>query len=99
MRPSSTICTRPAPSKAHRQEGDMSVSQAKRLLPILLGAVLLTRCSCDFFGTTGALLVSENDETKLGLQFDANLRTADSAKLQYPLYVPKTKDDTAFQNY
>src|SRR5436305_881668 len=80
-------------------EGGMKASHAKRVMPWLLGAVLLTRCSCDFFGTTGALLISENDEMKLGADFDTHLRTNDSAKKEYPIFVPKTAEDIAFQNY
>jgi beta-barrel assembly-enhancing protease len=71
----------------------------KRLLPMLIAAVLLTRCSCDFFGTTGALFVSEADEMKLGLEFDTQLRNSESNKAEYPIYMPKTKADTGFKNY
>ena len=39
----------------------------RHLLVPVAAAVLLTRCSCDFFGTTGALLISENDEMRLVL--------------------------------
>lgn len=62
----------------------------------LLSSLVLTKCSCDFFGTTGALLISEQDEMQLGAEFDKQLR--DSVK-SYPIYVPKTKADTAFQAY
>jgi beta-barrel assembly-enhancing protease len=77
----------------------MKIPKASRLLPIVICAVVLMRCSCDFFGTTGALLVSEQDEVKLGTQFDTHLRTNDTAKAEYPLYVPKTADEIAFQEY
>ncbi len=60
-------------------------------------AVLLTRCDCDFFGTAGALFVSEQDEVTLGTEFDKQLR--DSAKSEYPIYVANTPEKIAFQNY
>ncbi|MDB5051147.1 MAG: peptidase family [Fibrobacteres bacterium] len=74
----------------------MKASHAKRYLPLALCAVLLTRCSCDFFGTTGALLISENDESKLGLEFDKQLHDSTAT---YPVYVANTPDRIAFDNY
>ena len=74
----------------------MKVSRAKRLLPLALCAVLLTRCSCDFFGTTGALLISEEDESKLGLEFNQQLRDSAAA---YPIYKAVTPDQIAFEAY
>ncbi len=76
----------------------MKASNAKRLLPLALCAVLLTRCSCDFFGTTGALFISENDESKLGAEFDTQLRTKDTANA-YPVYVANTPDKVVFRDY
>ncbi|HKP95970.1 MAG TPA: M48 family metalloprotease [Fibrobacteria bacterium] len=66
------------------------VPKAKLFLPLALCAVLLTRCSCDFFGTTGALLISEEDEKQLGLEFDTQLRDSTAA---YPVYNPGTDPD------
>ena len=73
----------------------------KTLGPVLLAAVLLSRCSCDFFGTTGALFVSEDDEMRLGSQFDSTLNNVDSikAKGEYPVYAPKSADSIALQTY
>lgn len=71
----------------------------RRLLPVLAAAVLLTRCSCDLFGVAGALFISEEDESQLGREFNSQLTSSDSAKKEYPIYVPKTHDDTVFQNY
>ena len=68
-------------------------------MPVLLASVMLTRCSCDFFGTTGALLISEADEIKLGAEFDSQLRNIDSNKIQYPIYQANTPEKLAFQNY
>jgi predicted Zn-dependent protease len=68
----------------------MKVSHAKRYLPMALCAVLLTHCSCDFFGTTGALLISEDDESKLGLEFNKQLHDSTAT---YPIYNPGTDPD------
>jgi len=55
---------------------------------------------CDFIDTTGSLFISEQDEVKLGTEFDNHLRTNDSAKLQFPIFVPRPgTGDTAFQQY
>jgi len=59
----------------------------------------LTRCSCDIFGTAGALLISEQDEAQLGSEFNTHLRTNDTAKAEYPIFIPKTADDLIMQNY
>lgn len=74
----------------------MKASHAKRYLPLALCAVLLTRCSCDFFGTTGALLISEDDETKLGAEFNKQLLDSTAT---YPVYAVNTPDRVAFNNY
>jgi predicted Zn-dependent protease len=65
-------------------------------MPVALCAVLLTRCSCDFFGTAGGLFVSENDEKKLGLEFDNQLRDSTAT---YPVYNADTPDKAAFRDY
>ncbi len=77
----------------------MKTWKIKNLMPVLIAAVLLTRCSCDFFGTTGALLISEADEMKLGAEFDLQLRTVDSIKVHYPIYQANTAEKIVFQNY
>lgn len=78
----------------------MKVSKAKRyLLPLVICSVMLTRCGCDFFGTTGALLISQRDEAELGKEFDTQLRTKDTAG-EYPIYNPGTDPDKlAFEKY
>jgi predicted Zn-dependent protease len=65
---------------------------AFRLWIPLVTAVLLTRCSCDFFGATGALFISEDDEMRLGRQFDSTLANTDSGKVQFPINAPKSAD-------
>src|SRR5690606_32141650 len=76
----------------------MTWLKVKNFLPIIMGSLLLTHCSCDFFGTAGALLISEDDEVELGREFDLQLRTKDTAGA-YPIYVPRNAEETAFQNY
>ncbi len=77
----------------------MQKFKIKQLFPVLAAAVLLTRCTCDFFGTTGALLVSENDEMRLGASFDSTLHASDTAKKEYPIYVATTPQQVAFVKY
>lgn len=70
------------------------------LMPLLAMGVLLTRCSCDFFGTTGALFVPESKEMALGASFDSTMRANDTAKLEYPIF--ETRGDAKriqFQAY
>lgn len=78
----------------------MNVSNAKRfLLPLALVSVLLTRCSCDFFGTAGSILISQKDEEELGLEFDTQLRTKDTAG-EYPIYnAGNDPEKQAFEKY
>lgn len=66
----------------------------KSLLLPLAAAVLLTRCSCDFFGATGALFISENDEMRLGASFDSTLVYTDSGKAQFPIFNPGNNADS-----
>lgn len=72
---------------------------AYRFLIPLAAAVMLTRCSCDFFGATGALLISEDDEMRLGKSFDSTLANTDSGKIQFPIYAPKSADSQKVVTY
>ena len=76
---------------------EMRVSSLRGVTPLLLAGVLLTRCSCDFFGTTGKLLISEDDEARLGAEFDRHLR--DSAQAEFPLFKADTPQKLAFETY
>jgi predicted Zn-dependent protease len=76
----------------------MRISAYRFWIP-LAAAVLLTRCSCDFFGATGALLISEDDEMRLGRQFDSTLANTDSGKIEYPIYAPKSADSEKVATY
>jgi predicted Zn-dependent protease len=65
----------------------------------LAAAALVLLCSCDFFGATGALFISENDEMRLGRQFDSTLANTDSGRAEYPIYAPKSADSQAVAAY
>ncbi|MCD6025362.1 MAG: peptidase family [Fibrobacteria bacterium] len=65
------------------------------LLPLAAASVfLLTQCA-----GLGAFLVSENDEARLGAEFDRQLRTDPAAQKEYPVYVANTPERKAFQDY
>lgn len=72
--------------------------KAIRLLLIPSFSLLLFT-QCAFFGYAGPLLVSESDESRLGAEFDAQLRTDPAAKKEYPLFVANTPERKAFQDY
>lgn len=70
------------------------------LMPLLASAVLLTRCSCDFFGTTGGLLIPEPKEVELGRSFDSTLVHGADGKKEFPLFDAKGDPArVAFENY
>ena len=78
----------------------MKIPKAKRLLPIAFCALLLTHCSCDFFGATGSLFIPEAKEKELGNSFDSTMRANDTAKAEFPVF--DTRGDAqriAFQDY
>lgn len=77
----------------------MKFPPIRRLLPVLAASVLLTRCSCDLFGAAGALFISEQDERQLGTEFNLQLRTSDSAKVEYPIFTPVTAADSDLVSY
>jgi len=73
--------------------------QAHRFLIPLAGILLLTLCACDPVGATGALFISENDESRLGFQFDSTLSQTDSGKLEFPIFAPKSADSIKARDY
>ncbi len=64
--------------------------------PFLAAGLFLIQC--DFIGTAGSLFVSEQDESKLGAEFNNQLLTNDTAKLQYPIFVANTTAKIAFRD-
>jgi predicted Zn-dependent protease len=72
-------------------------SRAPFILLALFGVPLLTQCA--WFGNIGSLLVSEQDEARLGKEFDNHLRTDPAAKKEYPVFVANTPERKAMQDY
>jgi predicted Zn-dependent protease len=52
-----------------------------------------------FFGGVGKLLVSEQEEAKLGAEFNKTLMTNDTAKREMPVFVPKNQAQADMQTY
>ena len=71
----------------------------KQAIPLLLAGISAACLSCDFFSSAGALFISEDDEVQVGTEFDAQLRSSDSAKAEYPIFVAKNHADTVFESY
>jgi predicted Zn-dependent protease len=68
----------------------------QRSIPLITMVLLM---GCASMGGPGALLVSEQDEVRLGAAFDAQLRTDPAAKKEFPVFVANTPEKQAFQNY
>jgi predicted Zn-dependent protease len=64
------------------------------LLPLLALVMSLNQCSCS--DTLGSLFVTEQDESRIGNQFDAQLRTQTT---EYPVYQASTAPRKEFQSY
>ena len=58
----------------------------------------LVQCA-GFFKGAGEVLVSDEDERKLGAQFHQTLLTNDTARQEFPLFVPKDQAQADLQNY
>jgi beta-barrel assembly-enhancing protease len=52
-----------------------------------------------FFGGVGKMLLSDQDEAKLGAEFNKTLTTNDTAKREMPVFVPKNQAQADMQNY
>lgn len=79
----------------------MSASRTRPLFNTVLVlpfCLLLVQCA-GFFKSAGEMLVSDEDEVKLGTQFNNTLRTNDTAKQEFPLFVPRNQAQSDFQNY
>lgn len=66
-------------------------------LAIIL-ALGLVQCA-GFFQGAGEALVSDADEAKLGAQFHQTLLTNDTARREFPLYVPRNQAEADLQAY
>ncbi len=77
----------------------MPISNLRRhLLPVAVALPLLVSCA-GFFGGVGEVLVSDQEEAKLGAEFNKTLTTNDTAMREMPLYVPKNAAQAELQNY
>lgn len=52
-----------------------------------------------FFGGVGEMLVSDQDEAKLGAEFNKTLTSNDTAMREMPVFVPKNQAQADMQNY
>ena len=63
-----------------------------------LSILAFVQCA-GFFGGVGKMLVSEQDEAKLGAEFNKTLMSNDTAKREMPVFVPKNQAQADMQNY
>src|SRR6185436_21159160 len=70
---------------------------AKRPL-IIACSLFLLQCAGLFKGA-GEILVSDQDEIKLGSQFNNTLRTNDTAKQEFPVFVARNQEQAAMEAY
>ena len=73
-------------------------ASALRYSAASLSLFLFVQCA-GFFGGMGKMLVSDQDEAKLGAQFNNTLTTNDTAKREMPVFVPKNQAQSEMQNY
>lgn len=69
-----------------------------RTATVSFSLILLVHCS-NFFGGVGQALVSEQDEERLGAEFDHTLRTNDTAMREMPVFTPKNQAQQEMQAY
>lgn len=69
-----------------------------RLALVFLSLTLFIQCA-GVFNRAGKLLVSDQDEAKLGAEFNKTLTTNDTAKEAMPIFVPKTAAESEMQDY
>ena len=77
----------------------MNFFRSRTFRTCLGGSSLALLFQCAVFNNAGALLVSEQDEAKLGAQFDSQLRSTDSGRAEFPVFNANTQQKQAFQNY
>ncbi|MBK9576371.1 MAG: M48 family metalloprotease [Fibrobacterota bacterium] len=71
-------------------------SKITTILPVLALSMSMMQCSCS--DTLGSIFISEDDELRLGTEFDAQLRSPENAE-EYPIYATSTPEKEAFQTY
>lgn len=77
-----------------------TLSKKPALFPayVLVLSLGIVQCA-GFFRGAGEVLVSDEDERKLGAQFHQTLLTNDTARQEFPLFVPKDQAQADLQNY
>src|SRR4051812_33821894 len=73
-------------------------ASALRYSAASLSLLFFVQCA-GFFGGVGKMLVSEQDEAKLGAEFNKTLTTNDTAKREMPIFVPKNQAQAEMQTY
>lgn len=71
-------------------------SRVTTILPIMALSMSMMQCSCS--DTLGAIFISEDDELRLGTEFDTQLRSPENAA-EYPIYNANTASKREFQTY
>ncbi|MBW8887385.1 MAG: M48 family metalloprotease [Fibrobacteres bacterium] len=76
----------------------LRTASALRYSAASVSLLLFVQCA-GFFGGMGKMLVSEQDEMKLGAEFNKTLTTNDTAKREMPIFVPKNQAQAEMQTY
>jgi len=76
----------------------MRTASALRYSAASVSLLVFVQCA-GIFGGMGKMLVSEQDEVKLGAEFNKTLTTNDTAKREMPIFVPKNQAQAEMQNY
>ncbi|HNY31106.1 MAG TPA: M48 family metalloprotease [Fibrobacteria bacterium] len=71
-------------------------SRITTILPLLALSMSMAQCSCS--DTLGSMFISEDDELRLGSEFDAQLRSPENAA-EYPIYEATSSEKREFQTY
>lgn len=71
-------------------------SRITTILPVLALSMSMMQCSCS--DTLGAIFISEDDELRLGTEFDTQLRS-EANQAEYPIYNANTPAKQDFQAY
>lgn len=74
-------------------------SPLSHLALLLAGLAVSVITACGFFGAAGSLLVSEQDEARLGAQFHQALRDSADGKKEFPIFVANTPARSECQAY
>lgn len=76
----------------------LRTASALRYSAASVSLLVFVQCA-GFFSGMGKMLVSEQDEVKLGAEFNKTLATNDTAKREMPIFVPKNQAQADMQAY